>query len=232
VRPGIEKEKTIPPPGQRSREPRPRLGEILIYEPDRAQGLLYSLREGRTLPFKLSDSPGLPGDLLRPGIQVHFYTAPDDSGNQTAVQLSLEAVASLDARLRYVARRAARRAGRTLEADRTGAQSEGAGETSVAILDDIAFMGAGVSQVSTRGRRGLAGGRRDRGKAQESIDSDESGGEEMVESTEETAVSYEQGEVEASAVAEETDSEGRAQPEPEESQEIEDTVDGEEVEES
>ncbi len=127
--------------------------------------MLYSLREGRTLPFKTSDSPGLPTEILRPGLQVHFLTASDDSGGQRAVQISLEPVASLDARLRYVAKRAARRSTRAADSGRT--KAEAAAEAAGAAQEDIAFMGAGLSEVSTSGRRGTGAGRRDREKADE-----------------------------------------------------------------
>jgi hypothetical protein len=132
------------------------LGEILLYEPDRNQGVIYSLREGRTLPFKLSDSPGLPGELLRPGIQVHFFTAPDGRGGFKAVQMTLEPVASLDARLRFVAKRAALRERRRREfATHKGTKKPQS--TALEQQEDIAFMSTGVSE---RGRRGF----RSRGK--------------------------------------------------------------------
>ncbi len=127
--------------------------------------MLYSLREGRTLPFKVSDSPGLPTEILRPGLQVHFLTASDDSGGQRAVQIALEPVASLDARLRYVARRAALRSTKAADTGRT--KAEAAAEAAGAAQEDIAFMGAGVSQHATRGRRGPGGARRERERGEE-----------------------------------------------------------------
>lgn len=159
------KECAISSPVPKTKEPKPRLGEILVYEPDRAQGILYSLREGRILPFKLADSPGLPGDILKPGIQVHFIAVTDDAGGYKAVNLSFEPVASLDARLRYVAKRAANRSRSASEVVTAGTTSTSAASWSVG--DDIAFMEAGVSEALTRGRRGSAGGRREREKPTE-----------------------------------------------------------------
>lgn len=87
-------------------------------------------------------------EILRPGIQVHFFTAPDGSGGHKAVQMTLEPVASLDSRLRYVAKRAASRAKRRKEVegrrqtDRATAASEQ--------QEDIAFMSTGVSERKPR----------------------------------------------------------------------------------
>lgn len=88
----------------RSKESRPRQGEILVYFPTEGKGEIYGSKEGRTYGFDLKTSPGLNPDILRPGIPVTYIAVQNGDGAR-AVEVQLEEAGSLEARLRSVRKR-------------------------------------------------------------------------------------------------------------------------------
>lgn len=88
----------------RTKESRPRQGEVLIYKPAEGTGEIYGTKEGKTFAFDLKTSPGLNPDLLRPGIPVTYVTVQSDGGTR-AVEVQLEEAGSLETRLRSTRKR-------------------------------------------------------------------------------------------------------------------------------
>ncbi|RIK09572.1 MAG: hypothetical protein DCC49_05985 [Acidobacteria bacterium] len=95
----------------RTKESRPRQGEVLIYKPAEGKGEIYGGKEGKTYKFDLKSSPGLNPDLLKPGIPVTYVTVHSDDGAR-AVEVQLEEAGSLETRLRSTRKRLGTKASR------------------------------------------------------------------------------------------------------------------------